>query len=279
VLVAVEVPLSLRDACLHPDTSPSAVVRAAQAAGFAAVEMSPRAVRWVLQEDRACRVALGRAVVPVHCPWPLRLHWSGASFRVGAQALSRELGLVAELGCRSGSVPLSSETVGDEVVERAGFLADLAARHGLNLLVEPRRGGSESAGLAQAACVVQRVARANAGMVIDAGALETGAEVSALAAVAAGMPVFVRLTAPAVAELRMPVGGMAGEVATDPGPADLVRSLLGGGYWGAVSAELSAGQVRRLPPFVAARRLIDSARMALDSCGRSGRPTVELACR
>jgi len=258
------------------------MVRAAHAAGFPFVELSAAKWRVALDQDPALSGLIGTGgVQPWHAGWNLRLNWDSARFARALEGTGAAMDLTAGLGSRSGTLVLphmddSGEPIPgpDELVDRIGTVADMAAERGLNVCVEymglrpsdaPDKGVRTLPGTLE---VLRQVDRRNAGVLIDSYHWHlSGAP--GLAQIPPTMPVWVHINdAPA---------GMAAEALRDhhrvlpgEGVIDLMRlleELAAWGWAGPVSVEVKHAGLHALDPYEAARRAFGAAQTVLARAG------------
>ncbi|MEU8729349.1 sugar phosphate isomerase/epimerase family protein [Streptomyces tendae] len=260
------------------DTPAAHVVRAAHGAGFDAVEMSARRLAEALTDPTARELVEQRQIKPVHGGWSIRLAWERENFEKALSMVGREMEFAAQHGSRSGALvfPRSSGTGsshpvgGDELVDRIGRVADLAARSRLDVVVEfngltPSAPGDDCRTLPQAIAAMSAVARRNAGILIDSYHWHaSGGVPSDVDQVPDGMPLFVHINdAPALDRslLTDSMRLLPGQGGIDL--TGLLRALHRRAYEGPVSVELKNADLHGRDPREAARLAGDSLRATL----------------
>ncbi|MFE2944701.1 sugar phosphate isomerase/epimerase family protein [Streptomyces sp. NPDC059255] len=249
-----------------PGTRPAEVVRAAHRAGFLYLEMSASRLKKALEEDRHLGGLMGSGgIVPVHGGWSLRLGWERERFASALDAVEREMEFVARLGSRGGTLVLPRQAALDqppipclgELGERVGTVARLAARYGLDLVLEFIGTGPDTDDgyltLDDARGLIADQGP-NVGVLLDTCHWHASGGVVADLASLADRPLFVHLNDAPDAERATLTDTM--RLLPGHGVIDLtgcLGALAQGGYRGPVSIELKNPALHALAPADAAR--------------------------
>lgn len=270
--------------CLHPATLPAGLdvvtaMRAAARAGFRLIEQSARALI-AFASGGGDLEALAREtnVVPVHCGWSAGLRSSRADFAAALPRTAEEMGFAARFGCAGGTLvlPFRREPgVPDpdeaDTLDRIGQIADLAAAHGLAIVLEfvglhiPDAPAHTYRDLAGTLRVLGQVRRPNVGVLLDSYHWHlSGGTVGEIAAIPAGTPLFVHLNDAPPGEVATLDDAM--RVLPGEGVIDLTAflgAIAARGYDGPVSVELFSERLRAMPPEEAARRAYETTVAAI----------------
>lgn len=266
--------------CLHPATlrpglGGPAIVQIGARAGFHLMEASARGlIIFAADDPNALRTLLTEnGVTPIHCGWSAGLRSSRADFEAALPRTAEEMAFVAAYGCKGGTLVLPfrrEQGVPDpdevDTLDRIGQIADLAAAHGLMIVLEfvglhisdaPAHTYRDLTGTLG---VLERVRRPNAGVLLDSYHWHlSGGTVDEIASIPAGMPLFIHIN-------DAPPGDPASlddsmRVLPGDGVIDLTAflgAIAARGYDGPISVELFSEQLRAMPPEEAARRAYET---------------------
>lgn len=262
---------SLNAATLRQDLSLIDFIDVAGAAGYEGIELRVReAQEYIAAQGEAALVerlrAAGLGVAGFGYPAPLAA--APEEFERGLTAVPAVCELAARLGARGGAAglpfrpPQGYAVTREEVVERIGRLARIAAEHGLEIYLEfialhlPGR-PPWSLTLGQTLDIVEAVGAPNVGPLIDSYHWHLGGTpASDLERVRPGLPILLHINdapagAPATLDDSMRV--LPGEGVLDlPGWLRAIQAA--SGYDGFISLELFNEEIRALDPAEAARR-------------------------
>jgi sugar phosphate isomerase/epimerase len=271
--------------CLHPATmrpglSGPEIVETGAKVGFRLMEASARGlINFVADDPNKLHALLTEHdVTPIHCGWSAGLRSSRASFAAALPRTAEEMVFVAAYGCKGGTLvlPFRREPgVPDpdegDTLDRIGQIADLAAANGLKIVLEfvglhiPDAPAHTYRDLAATLGVLARVDRPNVGVLLDSYHWYlSGGTADAIAAIPAGMPLFVHINdAPPgdVAALDDSMRLLPGEGVIDL--TAFLDAIAACGYDGPVSVELFSERLRAMPPEEAARRAYDTTAAAI----------------
>ncbi len=278
--------------CLHPATLKTGLdlptlIATAAGAGFHAMETSASALMAASGDDAAVARALfaGHAVVPVHTGWSAGLRSDRAAFAAAVRRTETEMACAAMCGSRGGTLVLPfrpepdlPQPDDDDTIDRIRLLADIAHEHGLSLMLEwvglhiPDAPAGTYHDLPATLDLIGRVGRSNVGVLLDSYHWYlSGGTVAQIAAIPAGVPLFVHINDAPPGDVRTLTDAM--RVLPGAGVIDLAAFLgaIGAkGYAGAVSVELFSEALRALDPADAARQAYDATVRAISAAaGRS----------
>jgi sugar phosphate isomerase/epimerase len=271
--------------CLHPATmrpglSGPEIVRTGARAGFHLMEASARGlINFVADDPNALRVLLTEnGVTPIHCGWSAGLRSSRADFLAALPQATEEMAFVAAYGCKGGTLvlPFRREPgVPDpdeaDTLDRIGQIADHATANGLMIALEfvglhiPDAPAHTYHDLAATLGLLRRVRRPNVGVLLDSYHWHlSGGTVDQIAAMPAGMPLFVHINDAPPGDVTLLDDSM--RLLPGEGVIDLTAflgAIAARGYGGSVSVELFSERLRAMPPEEAARRAYDTTAAAI----------------
>jgi sugar phosphate isomerase/epimerase len=275
--------------CLHPELlrrglDIPTIMRIAAGAGFPAMETGTRLLRALdgglatvqrLQEETGVRI--------VHTGWSAGLRSSRADFEAALSDTGAEMAFAAQIGSRGGTLVLPfrrEQNVPDpdaaDVIDRIQLLAEMAAGHGLRLVLEfvglhipdaPPHTVHDLVGTLE---VLGQVRQPNVGVLLDSyhWHLSSGT-VAQIAAMPPDLPLFVHINDAPAGDVGTLTDAM--RVLPGDGVIDLdgfLGAIAARGYDGPVSIELFSDEMRAMEPAESARRAHDATAAAITRATR-----------